>query len=58
MAFGKGLHYCLGAPLARLEATVALTAVTARFPEARLDGEAAYKPNVTLRGMSSLAVAV
>jgi cytochrome P450 len=58
LAFGKGLHYCLGAPLARLEAAVALSAVTARFPEARLDGEPAYKPNVTLRGMSSLAVAV
>jgi cytochrome P450 len=58
LAFGKGLHYCLGAPLARLEAAVALSAVTARFPDARLGGEPAYKPNVTLRGMSSLAVAV
>jgi cytochrome P450 len=58
LAFGRGLHYCLGAPLARLEAAVALSAVTARFPAARLDGEPAYKPNVTLRGMSSLAVAV
>lgn len=58
LAFGRGLHYCLGAPLARLEAAVALSAVTARFPDARLDGEPAYKPNVTLRGMSSLAVAV
>jgi cytochrome P450 len=58
LSFGKGLHYCLGAPLARLEATVALSAVTARFPEARLDGEPVYKPNVTLRGVSSLAVVV
>ena len=58
LAFGRGLHYCLGAPLARLEAAVALSAVTARFPHARLDGEPAYKPNVTLRGLSSLAVAV
>jgi cytochrome P450 len=58
LAFGRGLHYCLGAPLARLEAAVALSAVTARFPDARLDGEPAYKPNVTLRGLSSLAVAV
>jgi cytochrome P450 len=58
LAFGRGLHYCLGAPLARLEAAVALSAVTARFPDARLDGEPAYKPNVTLRGLSSLSVAV
>jgi cytochrome P450 len=58
LSFGRGLHYCLGAPLARLEAAAALSAVTARFPEARLDGEPAYKPNVTLRGMSALAVSV
>ena len=58
LAFGRGLHYCLGAPLARLEAAVALSAVTARFPHARLDGEPAYKPNVTLRGLSSLSVAI
>jgi cytochrome P450 len=58
LAFGKGLHYCLGAPLARLEAAVALSAVTACFPEARLDGEPAYKPNVTLRGLSTLPVAI
>jgi cytochrome P450 len=58
LAFGKGLHYCLGAPLARLEAAVALSAVTARFPNARLDSEPAYKPNVTLRGLSTLSVVV
>ncbi|MGA7134480.1 MAG: cytochrome P450 [Mycobacterium sp.] len=58
LAFGRGLHYCLGAPLARLEAAVALSAVTARFPDARLDGEPVYKPNVTLRGLSTLEAAV
>jgi cytochrome P450 len=58
LAFGKGLHYCLGAPLARLEAAVALSAVTARFPDARLDSEPVYKPNVTLRGLATLEVAV
>jgi cytochrome P450 len=58
LAFGHGPHFCLGAPLARLEARIAFTAVTARFPTARLDGEPGYKPNVTLRGLSTLAVAV
>jgi cytochrome P450 len=56
LAFGHGVHFCLGAPLARLEARVALSAVTARFPHAKLGGEPVYKPNVTLRGMASLPV--
>lgn len=56
LGFGKGPHFCLGAPLARLEASVALSAVARRFPNARLDGEPVYKPNLTLRGYSSLSV--
>ena len=58
LGFGKGPHFCLGAPLARLEASVALSAVTARFPNARIAGEPVYKPNVTLRGLATLDVAV
>ena len=56
LGFGKGPHFCLGAPLARLEAAIALSAVTARFPSARIVGEPQYKQNVTLRGMSTLPV--
>ena len=51
-------HFCMGAPLARLEASVALSAVAERFPGARIAAEPAYKPNVTLRGIVSLNVAV
>jgi cytochrome P450 len=58
LSFGRGLHFCLGAPLARLEASVALSAVTARFPDAQLAGDPVYKPNVTLRGLASLDVAI
>ncbi|MDT5257023.1 MAG: hypothetical protein QOD10_2103 [Mycobacterium sp.] len=58
LGFGRGAHYCLGAPLARLEAGAALSAVTARFPDARLDAEPRYKSNVTLRGLSELKVAI
>ncbi|MFK0022600.1 cytochrome P450 [Streptomyces sp. NPDC090798] len=36
LSFGHGVHYCLGAPLARLEAEIALQALFARFPEMRL----------------------
>ena len=56
LGFGKGPHFCLGAPLARLEASVALRAVTARFPGATIGGEPVYKSNLTLRGMESLPV--
>jgi cytochrome P450 len=55
LGFGRGAHYCLGAPLARLEAGVALSAVTRRFPHPRLDSEPQYKANVTLRGLSALS---
>lgn len=58
LGFGKGPHFCLGAPLARLEASVALARAAARFPDARLAGEPVYKPNLTLRGMESLPVAL
>ncbi|MDT5016622.1 MAG: hypothetical protein QOD39_2782 [Mycobacterium sp.] len=58
LGFSKGPHFCLGAPLARLEAAIALSAVTARFPNARMAGEPDYKPNLTLRGMASLPVTI
>jgi cytochrome P450 len=58
LGFGHGAHFCLGAPLARLEARIAFTALTARFPHARLDSAPVYKPNVTLRGLAGLAVTV
>ncbi|GGT17749.1 cytochrome P450 family protein [Streptomyces purpureus] len=40
LAFGHGVHYCVGAPLARLEAAIALPALFARFPKLRADEEA------------------
>ncbi len=58
LAFGHGAHFCLGAPLLRLEAQAVLSAVTARFPHARLAAEPSYKPNITLRGMSALSLQV
>ena len=55
LAFGQGLHFCLGAPLARLEARVALTALT-RDPGLAPAGEPRWKDNLVLRGLGSLPV--
>jgi cytochrome P450 len=57
LAFAAGPHFCLGAPLARLEATIALQAFTARVADPQLDpARLAYKPNLNLRGPGRLTV--
>jgi len=57
LAFGAGAHFCLGAPLARLEATIALQALAARLAGPRLDESAlAYKPNFNLRGPERMVI--
>jgi cytochrome P450 len=57
LAFGAGIHYCLGGPLARLEAQVAIGTVLRRFPAMTLDTERpAWRPSSTLRGLEALPV--
>ena len=57
LTFGYGIHYCLGAALARLEGRVALDEVLARFPEWDVDWENAERaPTSTVRGWQSLPV--
>jgi cytochrome P450 len=58
LAFGKGIHYCLGAALGKLEAQLALEALTHRFPRLRLvEGqEVTFHPNISFRGPQSLWV--
>lgn len=60
VAFGHGPHYCLGAPLARLEGTVAIGALLARFPELALamtPDELAWKRTGSIvRGLTALPV--
>ena len=58
VAFGRGIHYCLGSPLARLEARVAFTALLHRFRSLRLAAEPRYRNQVTLRGLEELWVEV
>ncbi len=56
-AFGKGIHYCMGAPLARMEARVAIKAIFSRLPNLRLTGEPKEIAAHVMHGVDSLPVA-
>ena len=61
LAFGHGIHFCLGAPLARLEGVIALGALLRRFPDLRLAAADdalhwGHGDGLVLRGLSALPV--
>jgi cytochrome P450 len=58
LAFGHGIHYCLGAPLARLEGEIAFGRLLARFPSITLavDATPTYRNSILIRGLTSLPV--
>ena len=61
MAFGDGIHFCIGAPLARMEGAIAIGAALERFPNLRLknpDALVTYKGSYALRGLSRLEMAL
>jgi cytochrome P450 len=58
VSFGAGPHHCLGASLARLEASIALARLTARFPGLALDGEVTWNGRINLRGPAHLPVSL
>ncbi len=61
VAFGEGIHFCIGAALARMEATVAFEAMLTRFPRLRLkdpETKPVYKGSYFLRGLETLPLAI
>jgi cytochrome P450 len=57
LAFGMGIHFCLGAPLARIEGEIAFAGIARRLPELKLATDALdYRENIVLRGLAALPV--
>lgn len=58
LGFAAGVHYCLGASLAKLETSVAITSLIRRFPELELAGEPTWRDRLTIRGVDHLPLTV
>jgi cytochrome P450 len=59
MAFSQGIHYCLGAPLARLEGEIAVATLLARLPQLQLAvpvADLTWRSAIELRGLKELPV--
>ena len=56
LTFGAGIHFCLGAPLARLELQTSFSTVLRGLPDLVLVEEPSWKPNYIIRGLDRLLV--
>jgi cytochrome P450 len=58
LAFAAGVHYCLGASLARMEATVAISRLIRRFDTIELTSEPTFRDRLTIRGVEHMHLAL
>jgi cytochrome P450 len=61
LSFGEGIHFCIGAPLARLEGAIAIESMLAKYPRLQLsnpDAKLEYRGSMALRGLNTLPLSV
>jgi unspecific monooxygenase len=58
LGFGAGIHFCVGAPLARVELQASLRTLLARFPRLALGAAPPRRPEFVIRGVRSLPVTI
>jgi cytochrome P450 len=58
LAFGHGVHFCLGASLARLELRIAIPRLLERLPQLQVAGRVRWKPNISDRSAAEVPLAL
>lgn len=61
LAFGKGIHFCLGAPLARMEGQIAISSLLSRFPDMKLkvdESKLEWRPGMIVRGVKEIPLSL